>query len=138
MAYRFMTPADFEAAVAEDAFLEHAEVHGNMYGTLASDVQRIRDAGKVAVLEIDVQGARSVRAKVPDAHLVFILPPDPGTLLTRLSGRGSEDQASIELRMANALTELAAVDLFDEHLVNDDLDETVTALRAIIDRVSVA
>lgn len=136
--YRFLTPDEFERLVADDAFLEHADVHGKRYGTLRADVEEIRRRGQVAVLEIDVQGARAVRDQVPDAHLVFVLPPDPQTLLERLSGRGTEDRSGIELRMANALTELAAVDLFDERLVNDDLDQTVASLRAIIDRLLAA
>lgn len=136
--YRFLELARFEQLVAEGAFLEHAEVHGNRYGTLREDVDRLRREDRVVVLEIDVQGARSVRAAIPDAHLVFVLPPDTETLLGRLEGRATEDRGQVELRMANALTELAAADLFDERIVNDDLSETVSVLRGIIDRLTSA
>ena len=134
--YRFLTLERFDALVAQGAFLEHATVHGNRYGTLLADVEDLRAQDKLVVLEIDVQGARSVRDAIPDAHLVFILPPDEATLRDRLLGRATEDAGQMELRMANALTELAAADLFDDRIVNDDLAETVTVLRGIIDRLT--
>lgn len=138
VSYRFLSEDRFNELVRASEFLEFAEVHGHHYGTLKSDVEEIRVADQVAVLEIDVQGARLIREQMPDAHLVFVLPPDPLTLLNRLKGRGTEDPAAIDVRMANALTELAAVDLFDERLVNEDLEQTVEALRAIIDRLAAA
>ena len=134
--YRFLKPERFEELVAAGAFFEHATVHGNRYGTLLEDVERVREQGRVAVLEIDVQGARTARAKIPDAHLVFVLPPDEETLRDRLQGRASEDPGQMELRMANALTELAAAELFDDRIVNDDLSETVSVLRGIIDALT--
>jgi guanylate kinase len=136
--YRFLDVARFDELAAEGAFLEDALVHGRRYGTLRADVERVRAAGKVAVLEIDVQGARSIREAIPDAHLVFVLPPDHQTLRERLAGRATEREAEMELRMANALTELAAADLFDDRIVNADLDETVTVLRGIIDHLTAA
>lgn len=134
--YRFLEDAAFESLVANGAFLEHALVHGNRYGTLISDVAALGDQGKVVVLEIDVQGARSVRDCAPDAVLVFILPPDNETLRTRLTGRATEDEEALRVRLENATAELPEASWFDHRIINDDLEATIAALGRIIDAVA--
>lgn len=136
MDYRFLTPERFEGLLEEGAFLESATVHGYRYGTLASDVSALEAAGKVVILEIDVQGARSIREVAPDATLVFVLPPDPGTLAERLSHRATERADDMELRLRNAAGELPEAAWFDHQIINDDLGETVVELGRIIDQVS--
>jgi guanylate kinase len=134
--YRFLTVEEFSERESQGEFLETAQVHGNRYGTLKADVDLLRSKDKVVVLEIDVQGARSVRDQIPEARLIFVLPPSTETLRNRLEGRATEDPGQLELRMANALTELAAADLFDDRIVNDDLEETVGVLTGIIDTLT--
>ena len=112
-------------------FLEWAEVHGNLYGTALESVRAQRAAGQDVLLDIDVQGARQVRA-VTDPVTVFIAPPSLAELERRLRGRGSEDSETIALRLANAEREMRAVDEYDYLLVNDDLDEAVDSLRALL------
>jgi guanylate kinase len=130
--YRFLSEEDFDRLVSEQAFLEHAIVHGHRYGTLRSDVDALTSKGKVVVLEIDVQGARSVRDVAPNATLVFILPPDHEALSERLKGRATEDPETRDLRLRNALAELPEASWFDHRLVNDDLEATIGELGRII------
>jgi guanylate kinase len=120
--------------VANGDFLEWADVHGHKYGTLRSEVDRLIDAGKSVILEIDVQGAFNVRRIYPDAVLIFIEPPSLEVLESRLRGRGTEDEASIELRMRNARHEMELADRYDERVVNDDLAKAVSDLGDVLER----
>jgi len=130
--YYFMTRDEFRAAVEAGKFLEHAEVHGDLYGTLDAEVDRLRATGKDMVLELDVQGAAAVRRKYPDAVLVFVVPPQFDVLRERLASRGSEDAASIERRIDTARIEMKQLDKFDYVVLNDKLDEAVADVRSII------
>jgi guanylate kinase len=130
--YNFITRARFEEMIAAGAFLEWADVFGNLYGTSAADVARERAAGRDLVLVIDVQGARQVRARVRDAVSVFIAPPSDEALRTRLVGRGSDSLEQIERRLETAWRELAARDEFDHVVVNDDLDAAVEELSSLV------
>ncbi len=121
VAYHFLTNEQFDEYVAQDAFLEWAHVHANRYGTLKSEVERLSNLGKSSVLEIDVQGALNVRKVYPDAVLIFIKPPSLEVLEERLKGRGTEDEQTIALRMANAKHELSLANEYDACVVNDDL-----------------
>ena len=114
-------------------FLEWAHVHGHCYGTLKSEVDRLFAEGRSVVLEIDVQGGLNVRKVWPGAVLVFIEPPSASELERRLRGRGTEDEASIELRLKNSAAEMAAAASYDERIVNDDLDRAVDELADLID-----
>jgi guanylate kinase len=127
--YHFLTPEEFQQHVDNAEFLEWAEYAGNRYGTLKSELER--DAHPL-VLEIEVQGARQVRERVPDATSVFIMPPSDEALRTRLVGRGSDSPEQIERRLAVAREELAAQEDFDYVVVNDDLDAAVEKLSRLV------
>jgi guanylate kinase len=123
--YRFLSRDAFQEKIDAGEFLEWAEYAGNRYGTLRSELER--DAHPL-VLEIEVQGARQVRERVPEAVMVFIAPPSDEALRTRLVGRGSDSPEQIERRLAVAREELAAESEFDHVVVNDDLDAAVEKL----------
>jgi guanylate kinase len=117
--YHFLASEQFGALRDEGGLLEWAEVHGNWYGTPIEQVRGILAAGRDAILTIDPQGARSVRRLVPDALLIFVMPPSIDDLAARLRRRGSEDEASLELRRRNAEIEMAASDDYDYVVVNE-------------------
>ena len=130
--YYFVERGEFEREVAEGIFLEHAEVHGNLYGTSRTTVQGLLAQGRDVLLEIDWQGARQVRAKIPDAVSVFILPPSRAELERRLRGRGSDSAEVIERRLRNSRGEIAHADQFDYILVNDVFEQALADLQAIV------
>lgn len=117
--YHFLTPAQFDDLERNDGLLEHATVHGYLYGTPIEQVRGILAAGRDAVLTIDPQGARSVRGMVPDALLIFVMPPSIEDLADRLAKRGSEDETSLALRWRDAQTEMAASADYDHVIVNE-------------------
>jgi guanylate kinase len=127
--YHFLSQEEFQRRIDAGEFLEWAEYAGNRYGTLRSELERDVD---VLVLEIEVQGARQVRERVPDAVSVFIAPPSEEALRTRLVGRGSDDPEQIERRLAVAREELAAREEFDHVVVNDDLEAAVQELGDLV------
>lgn len=131
--YHFLSDEEFCSRVEAGDFLEWAHVHGHCYGTLKSEVDRLFAEGRSVVLEIDVQGGLNVRKVWPGAVLVFIEPPSASELERRLRGRGTEDEASIELRLKNSAAEMAAAASYDERIVNDDLDRAVDELADLID-----
>ncbi|MDA1104335.1 MAG: hypothetical protein O2956_12155, partial [Gemmatimonadetes bacterium] len=104
-----------------------------LYGTPRAEIEAAAARGEHVVLDIDVQGARQLRESVPDAKLVFVLPPSVGIMMTRLTGRGTEAPADIARRLNSALVELQAVPDFDYVVVNDDVDDCVKAIRAIVE-----
>ncbi len=106
---------------------------GRRYGTPRAPVEEARDAGRNVLLEIDVQGARSIRDQVPDAVLIFLVPPSRDELIRRLHERGTEDEAALERRLARADAEMAARSWFDRIVVNDDLERAATEVAAIIE-----
>ena len=131
--YRFLSPAEFAQRADEGDFLEHATFSGNRYGTLRSEIERTLDAGISVVLEIEVQGARQVRAAMgEEAVLIFIAPPDPRVLRERLAGRGTDSDDAIERRLETAKQELEAQQEFKHVVVNDDLDRAVERLVRIV------
>ncbi len=129
--YHFLTAEEFDQNVAAGNFVEYATYSGNKYGTLRSELDRHTDAGGV-VLEIELQGARQIRASMPEAHQIFIAPPTPETLLERLESRGTDTPEAIEKRLEVAEQELAAQNEFQHVVVNDDLDTAVSDLDAFI------
>lgn len=129
--YHFVSRAEFDRQVAADAFLEHAQVHGNGYGTTRAAVEPLLEQGIDVLLEIDWQGARKVREKLPDALSVFIFPPSRDELERRLRKRGQDSDAVIASRLAAAHEEMSHYHEFDYLLVNDDFDTAVQELRAI-------
>lgn len=132
--YHFLTHEVFEDRVGEGWFAEWASVHGRMYGTPRSELDEAATRGDHVVLDIDVQGARQIRESVPDAKLIFVLPPSVDIMMARLAGRGTEDPGAIARRLESALDELQAVPEFDYVVVNDDLDECLLEIRDIVER----
>lgn len=131
--YHFVPRARFAELAAAGAFLEHAEYAGNFYGTSFAAIDGPLAEGVDLLLEIEVQGARQVRDRRPDARFVFLLPPSLGALEARLRGRGSDGPEVIRARLELARRELLAVQLFDYAVVNDALEPCVAAVREIID-----
>lgn len=130
--YHFVDRATFQAMLADSAFLEHAEVFGNYYGTRRDRVEALRAAGRDVLLEIDVQGAEQIRATHPDVCSIFILPPSMPVLAERLRARGSDSPAVIERRLGEARREMAACGEFRWMVVNDDFDRALDDLHAVI------
>lgn len=129
--YHFLTPEEFDRRVAAGEFVEHAAYSGNQYGTLRSELERNAEHGGV-VLEIELQGARQVRASMPEARQIFIAPPTPETLRERLIGRGTDSPEAIERRLKVAEEELAAQHEFEHVVVNDTVEHAVDELDQII------
>ncbi len=130
--YQFMDRGSFKALIDSRDFLEWTEVHGELYGTPRDNLRGARSRGACLLLDIDVQGARQLRAIEPDAVMIFLLPPDLDSLIQRLGERGSEDHASLRRRMRTALAELQYLDVFDYLVVNEDLDMTLASVEGII------
>lgn len=127
--YLFLSDAEFDDLVEHDGLLEWAIVHGrDRYGTPAAPVRAALADDRDVILEIDIQGARQVRQKLPDARYVFMAPPDWDTLVGRLRGRGTETEEQMRRRLATARDELASASEFDHIVINGDLEETVSEL----------
>ncbi len=130
--YHFLTPEEFDRRVEAGDFLEHATYSGNRYGTLRQEVERRLAEGRSVVLEIEVQGARQVRAAMPEAVLIFIAPPDPASLRKRLEGRGTDSAEAIERRLRTAEIELEAQAEFPHVIVNDEVQKSASDLEALV------
>jgi guanylate kinase len=133
--YYFVERAEFEREVAEGIFLEHAEVHGNFYGTSRKTVEDLLKKGRDVLLEIDWQGAAQIRTTQPDCVSVFILPPSRTELERRLRGRGSDSAEVIERRLRNSRGEIAHAHEFDYIIVNDRFEDALDDLQAIVHAV---
>ena len=130
--YHFLSREEFDRRVEDEDFLEFATYSGNRYGTLRSEVQRRLAAGRSVLLEIEVQGARQVRAAMRESVQVFIGPPDPDELRRRLETRGTDSDEAIDARLEVAEQELAAQDEFAHRIVNDDLEQAAEELEGIV------
>jgi guanylate kinase len=130
--YNFISRQQFEDMVREDAFLEWADIFGNLYGTSRAETEALLASGLDLVLVIDVQGARQVRARMPEAAAIFVLPPSFDVLAARLRGRNKDPETSIVRRLATARSEIDAVDEYDFVVVNDGLERCVAEIDAII------
>ncbi|GMR12529.1 MAG: guanylate kinase [Gemmatimonadota bacterium] len=129
--YHFMSPEAFMAMRDAGELAEWAEVHGHLYGTLRSSLSDAASRGEQVVLDIDVQGARQLKEAVPEALLVFIIPPSVEVLVERLRGRGTERESDVLRRLTNARDELAAAGDFDFVVVNENLADAVTEVSDI-------
>lgn len=130
--YHFLSPEEFEERMRREDFLEYATYSGNSYGTLRTEVERRLSAGHSVLLEIEVQGARQVRAAMRESIQVFIAPPDPAVLRRRLDGRGTDSSEAIDARLKVAEGEMEAQNEFAHVVVNDDLDRAAGELERIV------
>lgn len=129
--YWFVSHAEFKEMVSRGELVEWAEVHGHAYGTPRESLVRGSQGGRHVVLDIDVQGAAQIRRAVPQALLLFILPPSMDVMLQRLTGRGTEGDAAIRRRLQTAVRELEATRMFDFFVINDDLERAVQEVRIL-------
>ncbi|MCW2638758.1 MAG: putative guanylate kinase [Dactylosporangium sp.] len=130
--YHFVSRAEFQRMVSAGDLLESAEFAGNLYGTPRAQVEGYLAQGIPVLLKIDIQGARQVRAAMPDAQLVFLAPPSVQELERRLTGRGTEDPEMIKRRLEHAHEELAAAKEFDEIVVNDSIERAADELVSLL------
>jgi guanylate kinase len=131
--YHFLTENQFDELVAADEFLEYATFAGHRYGTPRKPVEQHLAAGRPTLLEIELQGARQVRRRMPEAQFVFLAPPSFEDLRDRLAGRGTEPDEVIEERLVQAKIELAAESEFDYMIVNDDVGHAAAQLVRLIE-----
>lgn len=129
--YHFLTRDEFRARVDRNAFLEWAEVYGNLYGTPREPIERALSAGNVYLLEIDVQGALKLKSLGVDATYIFISPPDLETLRARLVGRGTDRPEAVERRMSKARDEMNEATRYDHIVINRDLDRALEEVRRL-------
>ncbi len=130
--YHFLSEADFRAMIEADELIEWAEVHGHLYGTSRQALQDALDNGRFLILDVDVQGAMQMRERVPDAVLVFVLPPSANALVERLTERGTEEKETVIRRIENARAELEQAAKFDYIVVNENLDQAIDEVRSIV------
>ncbi|MEQ1621556.1 MAG: guanylate kinase [Methylococcales bacterium] len=129
--YYFVNVADFQAMSAQNAFLEHAQVFDNFYGTAQQTVEENLKKGLDVILEIDWQGGQQIKKLLPESLSIFILPPSTAVLLQRLRNRGQDDEATIARRMREAVNEIRHYNEFDYLVVNDDFDQALAEVKSI-------
>ncbi|RJT50201.1 guanylate kinase [Rahnella variigena] len=130
--YFFVSKEEFREMIERDAFLEHAEVFGNYYGTSRETIEQVLASGVDVFLDIDWQGAQQIREKMPQARSIFVLPPSKDELDRRLRGRGQDSEDVIAKRMAQAVAEMTHFAEYDYLIVNDDFDLALSDLKTII------
>jgi guanylate kinase len=118
--------------IEADELVEWAEVHGHLYGTSREALQAAREEGRFLILDVDVQGAMQMRDRVPDAVLVFVLPPSADALVERLTERGTEEEDNVTQRIENARGELEQASRFDYIVVNENLEQAIDEVRSIV------
>ena len=130
--YYFVTKEEFEANIANEGFLEYATVFDNYYGTPKEMVVNRLERGHNVILDIDVQGGLNVKRAMPEAVLIFILPPSLEVLRSRLEGRGTESREDVEKRLGQAVNEIKLIGEYDYYIVNDVLDDSVATIKSIM------
>ena len=130
--YHFLSREQFQRWIDEDAFLEHAEFVGNLYGTPKLYVDKAMDQGRDVILDIEIQGAEQVHRRRPEAIRIYVAPPSWAELERRLIGRGTEDMEKVRSRLERGKQEFAAAGSFDYFVINDTVDNAVTEIRAIM------
>lgn len=130
--YFFKSVPEFEQMIADNMLIEHACYVGNYYGTPREYVENQMSKGRNVILEIEIQGALNIKSQYPDAVLLFIVPPDAGTLKDRLIGRGTESMDVIDARLFRAVEEARGVENYDYIVINDDLEKCVDDINAIV------
>ncbi len=138
--YYFLSVDEFKAWIAEEKFLEYAEVYGNFYGTPLNKIEERLNRGEDIILEIDVQGALNVKQKCPEGVYIFLLPPSLEELKRRIEGRGTENPESLSRRLKNAVAEIKIGREYDYVVVNDTIDNAAAQIKAILtaERLKVA
>ena len=132
--YHFISDEEYDRLVADDALLEHAEFAGNRYGTPAAPIMEHTAKGETALLDIDLQGFRQVKEKMPEAVSIFIVPPSLEELERRLRGRGTDTEEKIQQRLKIAETELKSVSEYDHVVVNDNVERAAAEILEIINK----
>jgi guanylate kinase len=132
--YYFLSEDDFKKKIGRDEFLEYAEVYGNYYGVLKKEVKRALEKGEDVILKVDVQGAETLKRKIPDAVFIFLVPPSIDDLAIRLANRNTDSQKDLKIRINKALEEMKRVSIFDYQVINyrDDLEMTTGNVRSIV------
>jgi len=130
--YHFLSPEEFERRVAAGEFLEHVTYAGNRYGTLRAEIDRILAAGHSPVVEIELAGARAVKAAIPDAASVFIMPPSLEELAARLERRATDTEGEIAARLRTSRVELDAMNEFDHRVVNAEVDSAAGEFARVV------
>lgn len=130
--YNFVSQDGFKALIEQGAFLEHAQVFDNFYGTSQDWVEQQLNSGHDVILEIDWQGAEQIRQQMPDMVSIFILPPSRDELLKRLTGRGTDSQEIIDRRMQDAVAEMSHYGEFDYLIINDNFEYALQELRSVV------
>ena len=130
--YFFMEETEFRQKIEDHAFIEWAEVHGNLYGTLWEQVDALLAQGRTVLLDIDVQGGLAIRKLRPEVILIFLLPPSLKVLESRLRNRKTDTEIVIEKRLKKAADEMAVADSYDYQVINDNLEEAIASVQAII------
>ncbi len=133
--YHFVTPERFHQLLKEEFFIEYANVHGNMYGTPMHQLTDAWAAGRVIIMDVDVQGAETFKRKFPDAQMIFIIPPSVDELRRRVVKRDGKVPKDLEVRMTNAQMEMARADEFDFRVVNDDFEKSYGQFKKIIEEL---
>jgi guanylate kinase len=133
--YFFVSRSDFEALIDKNFFVEHAVVHNNLYGTPFEQLEKAWAAHKCIIMDVDVQGAATFKAKYPDAKLVFILPPSIEELRRRVVKRDGRVPADLEVRMKNAEEELKMASRFDFQIINDDFETSYLHFKKIVEEL---
>ena len=134
--YLFLGRQEFDTGVADGDFAEWAEVHGNSYGTLKSQIDSILAGGQYVLMDVDIQGARHLRESYPDGVYIHLIPPSMEELRRRLSGRGTEDERALHKRLQNAIGEIEEMDKFDYLVVNESIEEACDRIEGIINAES--
>jgi len=130
--YYFTGTEEFRRGIETGRFLEWAVVHGDYYGTPREQIEKMLEEGRKILLDIDVQGGRSVKASLPDSILIFLLPPSLDVLRRRLEARGTESEERLKRRLQTASEEITESEVYDHRIINDTLDETIESVRTII------
>ncbi len=132
--YHFVNQEKFKQLISEDYFVEWANVHSNLYGTPKHQIDDIIALGKTAIMDVDVQGAETFKAKYPDALSIFILPPSIEELLKRIAHRDDKLPEDLDIRLKNAKKEMTLADQFDHQIINDDFDVAYGQLKKVIEK----
>lgn len=130
--YHFVEPGEFRRMIDDGEFVEWATVHDNLYGTTKKEIDRIRNAGKIPVFDLDTHGARVLQKKIKEAVSIFIIPPSRSILEERLRNRKTDSEEQLQLRLRNSIKEMEEFRRYDYCVINDDLETAVGQIRAIV------